>query len=106
MHLMPHVSCLRLRHSTYLPQRVVCPIRIDSKEAHQMMEETQPAIAYPVTTWRLHDITKLPMCWLFVEYDRDDEFIPFTYDGTKYRVYEGNQTRRLSVVEQVAVYGR
>lgn len=61
---------------------------------------------YPVATWKQHDITKLPICWLFSEYDREGECIAFIYDGETHRLYEGNLATGLLLIEKVQVYGR
>lgn len=75
----------------------------DESARFPLSEET---LMYPVATWKLHDITKLPICWLFGEYDREGEHVAFVYDGEVYRLYEGSQSQGLLPVEGVEVYGR
>lgn len=74
-----------------------------SEDDNAALPETGPT--YPVATWWLHDITKLPMCWLFEEDDRENEFVAVVYDGKKCRLYEGNMTSGLRHVTQSDIYG-
>lgn len=73
---------------------------------------------HPVATWRLHDATKLPICWLFGEYDRGGNYVykgdsareaiyrAFVYDGTICQYYEGTLATGLLCMNQVQAYVR
>lgn len=61
---------------------------------------------YPVATWKLHDITKLPMCWLFRAAAREEKYTAFIYDGKAYHLYEGSPSQGLLPVEGIDIYGR
>lgn len=73
---------------------------------------------HPVATWWLHDITKLPICWLFGEFDkggnyeykgdpdREAMYCAFVYDGATCRYYEGTLSDGLLHLDQVHAYVR